>query len=140
MAMQINGNYDHSRTDYAERVKEKQEAERAEKAKEAGRETAEKVPVSHPNRRMSISAVKNRRGSLPGCIGSARTRTAIGRSILTIRIRPAVRVEGKSRKQTKVLPGKAETAKSRRQAEITRRNLRRNVSAIRMRLIGKSRN
>ena len=42
MAMQINGNYDHSRTDYAERVKEKQEAERAEKAKEAGRETAEK--------------------------------------------------------------------------------------------------
>ena len=35
MAMQIHGNYDHSGTDYAERVKEKQAAERAEKAKEA---------------------------------------------------------------------------------------------------------
>ncbi len=35
MAMQINGNYDHSGTDYAERVKEKQAVERA--AKEAER-------------------------------------------------------------------------------------------------------
>ena len=33
MAMQVNGNYEHSRTDYAERVKEKQAAEKAEKAK-----------------------------------------------------------------------------------------------------------
>ena len=35
MSMQVNGNYEHSRTDSAERVKEKQAAERAEKAKEA---------------------------------------------------------------------------------------------------------
>ena len=35
MAMQIHGNYDLSGTDYAERVKEKQAANRAEKAKEA---------------------------------------------------------------------------------------------------------
>ncbi|MDE6949753.1 MAG: hypothetical protein K2P64_02395 [Lachnospiraceae bacterium] len=35
MAMQINGNYDHSETDYAERVKEKQDAERSEKVKAA---------------------------------------------------------------------------------------------------------
>lgn len=35
MAMQVNGNYDHTRTDYAERVKEKQAVWRAEKAKEA---------------------------------------------------------------------------------------------------------
>ena len=33
MAMQVNGNYDHSRTDYAERVKKKQVTERAEKQK-----------------------------------------------------------------------------------------------------------
>ena len=32
---EMNGNYEHSRTDYAERVKEKQDAERAEKAKDA---------------------------------------------------------------------------------------------------------
>ena len=128
MAMQINGNYDHSRTDYAERVKEKQEAERAEKAKEAGRETAEKGSgkSSEPQDEYISSEKSERKPS--------------GLYRMTIRIRPAVRVEGKSRKQTKVLPGKAETAKSRRQAEITRRNLRRNVSAIRMRLIGKSRN
>ena len=35
MAMQIHGNYDYSGTDYAERVKEKQAVQRAEKAKEA---------------------------------------------------------------------------------------------------------
>ncbi|MDE7223977.1 MAG: hypothetical protein K2O34_09375 [Acetatifactor sp.] len=35
MAMQINGNYDHSKADCAERMKEKQAAERSEKAKEA---------------------------------------------------------------------------------------------------------
>ena len=35
MAMQVSGNYAQSRTDYAEKVKEKQAAERAEKAKEA---------------------------------------------------------------------------------------------------------
>ena len=35
MAMQISGNYAQSRTDYAEKVKEKQTAEKAEKAKEA---------------------------------------------------------------------------------------------------------
>ena len=40
MAMQINGNYAQSKTDYAERVKEKQAALRAEKAKEA-KETKE---------------------------------------------------------------------------------------------------
>ena len=42
MAMQIQGNYDHSGADYAERVKEKQAAERAEKAKEAGKAAEEK--------------------------------------------------------------------------------------------------
>ena len=35
MAMQVNGNYEHSKTDYEERVKEKQDVWRAEKAKEA---------------------------------------------------------------------------------------------------------
>ncbi|NBJ93550.1 hypothetical protein [Parablautia muri] len=35
MAMQIHGNYDHLGTDYAERMKEKQPAGKAEKAKEA---------------------------------------------------------------------------------------------------------
>ena len=38
MAMQINGNYAQSKTDYAERVREKQAALRAEKAKEAAEE------------------------------------------------------------------------------------------------------
>ena len=42
MAMQINGNYDYSGTDYAERVKEKQEIERAEKTKEAEKAAEEK--------------------------------------------------------------------------------------------------
>ena len=42
MAMQINGNYAQSKTDYAERVREKQAALRAEKAKEA-KETKEAV-------------------------------------------------------------------------------------------------
>lgn len=42
MAMQINGNYDHSETDYAERVKEKQAVEKAEKAKEAEQAEEEK--------------------------------------------------------------------------------------------------
>ena len=42
MAMQIQGNYDHSGADYAERVKEKQAAERAEKAKEAEKAAEEK--------------------------------------------------------------------------------------------------
>ena len=40
MAMQINGNYAQSKTDYAERVREKQAALKAEKAKEA-KETKE---------------------------------------------------------------------------------------------------
>ncbi len=44
MAMQVNGNYEHSRTDYAERVKEKQAAEKAEKAKEAKKAAEEKNP------------------------------------------------------------------------------------------------
>ena len=42
MAMQVNGNYEHSRTDYAERVKEKQAAERAKEAKEAEKSAEEK--------------------------------------------------------------------------------------------------
>ena len=42
MAMQIHGNYDHSGTDYAERVKEKQAVERTEKAKEAEKAAEEK--------------------------------------------------------------------------------------------------
>ena len=42
MAMQIQGNYDHSGADYAERVKEKLAAERAEKAKEAEKAAEEK--------------------------------------------------------------------------------------------------
>ena len=42
MAMQVNGNYEHSRTDYAERVKEKQAAERAEKVREAEKAAEEK--------------------------------------------------------------------------------------------------
>ena len=42
MAMQVNGNYEHSRTDFAERVKEKQTVWRAEKAKEAEKAAEEK--------------------------------------------------------------------------------------------------
>lgn len=37
MAMQVNGNYEHSRTDYAERVKEAKEAEKAAEEKKSGR-------------------------------------------------------------------------------------------------------
>ncbi len=39
---EMNGNYEHSRTDYAERVKEKQAAERAKEAKEAEKAAEEK--------------------------------------------------------------------------------------------------
>ena len=42
MAMQIHGNYDHSGTDYAERVKGKQADQRAEKVKEAEKAAEEK--------------------------------------------------------------------------------------------------
>ena len=42
MAMRIYGNYDHSGTDYAERAKEKQAAERAEKVKEVWNAAEEK--------------------------------------------------------------------------------------------------
>ena len=42
MSMQIQGNYDHSGADYAERVKEKLAAEKAEKAKEAEKAVEEK--------------------------------------------------------------------------------------------------
>ncbi len=42
MAMQIQGNYDHSGADYAERAKEKQAAERAEKVKEVWNAAEEK--------------------------------------------------------------------------------------------------
>ena len=42
MAMQVNGNYEHSRTDYAERVKEQQAVWRTEKAKEAEKAAEEK--------------------------------------------------------------------------------------------------
>ena len=42
MAMQINGNYDDFKTGYAERMKERQFAESAEKVKETGRETETK--------------------------------------------------------------------------------------------------
>ena len=51
MAMQIQGNYDHSGADYAERVKEKLAAERAEKAKEA--EKAEKAAEEKNSGRLS---------------------------------------------------------------------------------------
>ena len=44
MSMQVNGNYEHSRTDSAERVKEKQAVWRAEKAKEAEKAAEEKKP------------------------------------------------------------------------------------------------
>ena len=44
MAMQVNGNYEHFRTDYTERVKEQQAVWRAEKAKEAEKATEEKKP------------------------------------------------------------------------------------------------
>jgi len=49
MAMQINGNYAQSKTDYAERVKEKQAALRAEKAKEA-KETKEAAEEKGPGK------------------------------------------------------------------------------------------
>ncbi len=42
MAMQINGNYAYSGTDYAERLQEKQDALKAEKAKEANKGTEAK--------------------------------------------------------------------------------------------------
>jgi len=42
MTMQIHGNYEHSGADYAERVKEKQAVQRAEKAKEAEKAAEEK--------------------------------------------------------------------------------------------------
>ncbi|MDE6760943.1 MAG: hypothetical protein K2J90_09740 [Lachnospiraceae bacterium] len=48
MAMQISGNYDHSGINYAERVKEKEAAERAEKAKETGKQRQKALAVSEP--------------------------------------------------------------------------------------------
>ena len=72
MAMQVSGNYAQSRTDYAEKVKEKQAAERAEKAKEAQeaeKAAGEKDQADCPNRRMFTSMVKNQERSLPDCIG-----------------------------------------------------------------------
>ena len=48
MAMQIHGNYDLSGTDYAERVKEKQAANRAEKAKEAEKAAEGKISGKLP--------------------------------------------------------------------------------------------
>ena len=42
MAMQVNGNYEHAGTDYAEKLKEKQAAEKAEKAKGAEAAAEEK--------------------------------------------------------------------------------------------------
>lgn len=69
MAMQVNGNYEYSRTDYAERAKEKQAAERAEKAKETEKAAEEKNPAGCPNHRMNTSAVKNREKSLRDCTG-----------------------------------------------------------------------
>lgn len=56
MAMQIYGNYDHSGTGYAERVKEKQAAGKAENAKEAG-----KAAVSPFRWRSEDSAGQNRK-------------------------------------------------------------------------------
>lgn len=44
MAMQINENYHHSKIDDAERMKEKQAAEKAEKAKETRAESPSKLP------------------------------------------------------------------------------------------------
>lgn len=69
MAMQVNGNYEHSRTDYAERVKEKQAAERAEKQRKQRRLQRRKNPARCPNHRMNTSAVKNREKSLQDCTG-----------------------------------------------------------------------
>ena len=45
MAMQVNANYEHSGTGYAEKVKEKQDVWRAEKAKEAEMAAEEKKSV-----------------------------------------------------------------------------------------------
>ena len=52
MAMQVNGNYEHTRTDYAERVKEQQAVWRAEKAKEAkeAKEAEKAVEEKKPGR------------------------------------------------------------------------------------------
>ncbi len=85
MAMQIHGNYDHSGTDYAERVKEKQADQRAEKVKEAEKAAEKKTLVSCPNHGMNTSAAKNRGRSLRDCIGWARMRGAIGKSFLMTR-------------------------------------------------------
>ena len=69
MAMQIHGNYDHSGTGYAERVKEKQADQRAERQRKQRKQRRKKTPVSCPNPGMNTSAVKNRGKSLPDCTG-----------------------------------------------------------------------
>ena len=61
MAMQVNGNYEHSRTDYAERVKEKQTAEKAKEAEKAAEEKK--------SGRLYTTAVKSREKSLRDCTG-----------------------------------------------------------------------
>lgn len=49
MAMQINGNYNQSPSNYVEQMKEKQAAEKAGKAEEANREKEEKTPGELPH-------------------------------------------------------------------------------------------
>ena len=69
MAMQIHGSYDHSRTDYTERVVEKQAVLRTEKAREAEKATEGKSSgkLSEPKDEY-ISSEKSEK-SLRDCIG-----------------------------------------------------------------------
>lgn len=83
MAMEIDTNHDHFRTDYSEKVKEKQAAERAEEAK--GTEAQRAGKTSQPQDEYISS--ENRGKSPPGCTGQARTPRAIGKSFLRIRKR-----------------------------------------------------
>ena len=80
---EINGNHAQSKTDYAERVKEKQAALRAEKAKEAAEEKG------------------SGKLSEPQDVYCSKTRTAAGKSFLMTRIKQTVRMERKNRKQRK---------------------------------------
>lgn len=67
MAMQIHGNYAQSKTDYAERVKEKQAALRAEKAKEAKetKEAAEKKEAGRLSEPQDVYISSEKSGKEP---------------------------------------------------------------------------
>lgn len=104
MAMQINGNYAQSKTDYAERVREKQAALKAEKAKEAKetKEAAEEKGSGKLSEPQDVYIRSEKSGKEPVGLYRIGQDENGGRKIfLKIRIKQTVRMERKNRKQRK---------------------------------------